>query len=84
MPTEKKASREVVENLIKNMRQFDGYIQKELKILKQRTETLGESWKDNQYKAFSNFIGELTESLNKDLKVMEEVTDDLERRLQIL
>lgn len=78
-----KANREVVQGLINDMRTFNDIVSNELKMMKQKADDLGNSWKDSQYNQFYNFVTQLNDSINKDLEVLKESADDLQRRLNI-
>ena len=78
-----KASREVVQALINDMNSFNQFVYNEVSEMMNKTNRLGESWKDSQYTQFSSFMVELTESLKKDLAVLDEAAVALQKKLNM-
>lgn len=78
-----KANRQIVSQVIKDLHDFDEAVTSELDTIKRKTEDLEEAWKDAQYKEFKGFIEDLTLKLKKDLAILQEAREDLERRLKI-
>lgn len=78
-----RASREVVQALINDMNSFNQFVSNEVTSMMNKTNRLGESWKDSQYTQFSNFMTELTESLKKDLAVLDEAAVALQKKLNM-
>ncbi|MBQ9749436.1 MAG: WXG100 family type VII secretion target [Clostridia bacterium] len=78
-----RASREVVQALINDMNSFNQFVSGEVTSMMNKTNRLGESWKDSQYTQFSNFMTELTESLKKDLAVLDEAAVALQKKLNM-
>ena len=76
-----KANREVIQNLIGNMRKFNDLVEQEIVRLNERTENLGETWKDAQYLQFHEYILDLSESLRQDLRIIQETADTLQNRV---
>lgn len=76
-----KANREVIQNLIGNMRKFNDLVEQEIVRMNERTENLGETWKDAQYQQFHEYILDLSESLRQDLRIIQETADTLQNRV---
>lgn len=76
-----KANREVIQNLISNMHKFNDLVEQEIIRMNERTENLGETWKDAQYRQFHEYILDLSESLRQDLRIIQETADTLQNRV---
>lgn len=76
-----KANREVIQNLISNMHKFNDLVEQEIVRMNERTENLGETWKDAQYRQFHEYILDLSESLRQDLRIIQETADTLQNRV---
>ena len=79
-----KSDIQVVRTLIKNMRQFNEIVENELARMKENVSRLGETWRDEQYRQFNEYINALCGSLKKDLRVVAESADFLENKLSRL
>lgn len=73
----------VVRKLISDMNLFSEHVRQELQSMLNRTETLGDSWKDPQYMQFREFIYELVGSLKRDLDIFDEAANHLERKVNL-
>lgn len=78
-----KSSRTVVQGLIHDMHKFSDFVQAEIITMIRQTDQLAESWNDPQYEQFSEFIYNLSESIAKDLRVFDEATNALQKKLDM-
>ena len=76
-----KANRDVIQNLISKMHKFNDLVEQEIVRMNERTENLGETWKDAQYRQFHEYILDLSESLRQDLRIIQETADTLQNRV---
>lgn len=78
-----KGNREVVQALINDMHSFNEVVGNEISTMMNRTERLGESWRDAQYNQFSGFMTELSEALKRDLATLEEAANALQKKVNM-
>jgi hypothetical protein len=78
-----KSNRVVVEELIRNIRAFNDIVYDEITSMEKMARELNEVWKDEQYHTFYNFIEELSDSLCKDLDVLDDASNKLEEKVKL-
>lgn len=76
-----RANKEVIQKLINNMRSFNDLVEGEIIKMNDRTDILGESWKDAQYQQFNQYIEMLSDSLRQDLRIIYETAETLQNRV---
>ena len=84
MAATKRAKITTIDNLIRNLKQFDDLVMQEITLMNKKTDALGESWKDAQYSQFEDFMNELTESVKRDLSAISATAEALEAIRRIL
>ena len=75
-----KANKQVVKNLVEDIRYFADIVKEEATKMMNETLQLGGSWNDTQYQHFENFMSDLTENLVKDTAVLYDCADKIEER----
>lgn len=78
-----KEDRDIVTIVIKDISNYNARIKDLMSKLKSTVSGMNEHWKDRQYDEFLNYICELEASINKDLDVLDESKNDLQRRLNM-
>lgn len=75
-----KASKEVVKNLIEDIRYFADIVKEDAKKMMDDVEQLNRYWNDTQYRNFENFMRTLTEDLEKNTAVLYDCANKIEER----
>ena len=83
MADQGKASRQVVQNLIDDIKDYIEVVEEELTQINREADALSADWQDKQYEEFMNYVDDLTSSLRKDLDDLENVKRNLEKALAI-
>lgn len=78
-----RAKKSVVLELIRNINNFNEVVFEEISNMVTLANDLEQSWKDEQYRTFNEFINELAESLCADLDVLKEASEELNRKVKI-
>ena len=83
MADQGKASRQVVQNLIDDIKDYIEVVEEELTQINREADALSADWQDKQYEEFMNYVDDLTSSLRRDLDDLENVKRNLEKALAI-
>ena len=75
-----RASKQIVKNLVDDIRYFADIVKEEAQKMMSETEQLNSSWNDTQYNNFENFMRALTEDLVKDTAALYDCADKIEER----
>ncbi len=75
-----KANKQVVKNLVDDIRYFADIVKEEATKMMNETLQLNGSWNDTQYRNFESFMSDLTENLVKDTAVLYDCADKIEER----
>lgn len=75
-----RASKQIVKNLVEDIRYFADIVKEESIKMMKETEQLGGSWNDTQYRNFESFMRTLTEDLVRDTAVLYDCADKIEER----
>lgn len=75
-----RASKQIVKNLVDDIRYFADVVKEEAQKMMKETEQLGASWNDTQYRNFENFMNTLTDDLVRDTAVLYDCADKIEER----
>lgn len=75
-----RASKQIVKNLVEDIRYFADVVKEEAQKMMNETEQLNSSWNDTQYRNFENFMRSLTEDLVRDTAVLYDCADKIEER----
>ena len=72
-----RASKAVILELVKNIRQFNEIVTKEIKDIQKDATDLSYCWNDPQYKEFLAFTLEITKQLQNDIATLDTVEKNL-------
>lgn len=75
-----RASKQVVKNLIDDIRYFADMVKEDAAKMMREAQELNTYWNDTQYRNFENFMQSLTGDLVKDTAVLYECADKIEER----
>ena len=78
------ASRQTIEYLIQDIKDFMNAVHQEINEIKKDTKNLNSYWDDKQYDNFVEIINILTSSLSNQLSTLEDVNRNLKEKLRIL
>ena len=78
------ASRQTIEYLIQDIKDFMNAVHQEINEIKKDTKNLNSYWDDKQYDNFVEIINALTSSLSNQLSALEDVNRNLKEKLRIL
>ena len=72
----------LLEQVAKDIGEFDKAIKEVLSDLKNAVANMNDVWDDAQYQQFSEYVEELSASINQDLDTLMEAGDDLKKRAE--
>lgn len=75
-----RASKQVVRNLVEDIRYFADIVKEEAQKMMRETQQLNSSWNDPQYRNFENFMNTLTDELVRNTAVLYDCADKIEER----
>ena len=78
------ASRQTIEYLIQDIKDFMNAVHQEINEIKKDTKNLNSYWDDKQYDNFVEIINTLTSSLSNQLSALDDVNRNLKEKLRIL
>ncbi len=75
-----RANKQIVKNLVDDIRYFADIVKEEAQKMMSETEQLNASWNDTQYRTFEDFMRSLTDDLVRDTAVLYDCADKIEER----
>lgn len=79
-----RASRDTIEYLIQDIKEFMEAVRSEVNYINKDTKDLNSYWDDKQYDNFVEIVNTLTTSLSNQLSSLEDVNANLKKKLSIL
>lgn len=79
-----RASRDTIEYLIQDIKEFMEAVRSEVNYINKDTKDLNSYWDDKQYDNFVEIVNTLTTSLSNQLSSLEDVNANLRKKLNIL
>ena len=79
-----RASRETIEYLIQDIKDFIEAVNEEIGSINTDAKNLNEYWDDKQYEEFLRIVEDLSRTLSYQLNALDDVNANLKRKLSIL
>lgn len=75
-----RANKQIVKNLVDDIRYFADIVKEEAQKMMSETEQLNASWDDTQYRTFESFMSTLIDDLVRDTAVLYDCANKIEER----